>query len=260
MFFEELGIYYEIHGQGLPLVLLNGIMMNTLSWVDHIEKLRDRYQLIVYDMRDQGRSSRLEEGYDNNLHAEDLKRLLDHLGIAKAHIWGLSYGGQVALIFTLKYPRRVEKLVLSNTSAHVDQYLLSLGQMWKRAARLYDGEAFFDLALLPIYSRDFYNHHYDWLENRKKLFKDALTREWFDGFIRLASSNATYDIRTEISRIEHDVLLIAAREDIITPYAHMLEMSRTLPRAQIVCLPETGHAAFLEKIDTYCALIRGFLG
>jgi len=259
MFFDELGIYYEVHGQGPPLVLLNGIMMNTLSWVEHIEKLKDRYQLIVYDLRDQGRSSRLEEGYDNALHAEDLKRLLDHLNIPKTHIWGLSYGGQVALLFTLKYPERVEKLVLSNTSAYVDQYLLSLGQMWKRAARLYDGEAFFDLALLPIYSRNFYNHHYGWLEKRRQLFKDLLTRDWFDGFIRLASSNATYDIRAELSKIQHPVLLIAAQEDIITPYAQMLEMSRALIHSQIVCLTDTGHAAFLEKIDTFCTLIRGFL-
>ncbi len=259
MYFEELGIYYEIHGQGPPLVLLNGIMMNTLSWVDHIAKLKDRYQLIVYDMRDQGRSSRLEEGYDNALHAEDLKRLLDHLNIPKAHFWGLSYGGQVGLIFTLRYPEQVDKLVLSNTSAYVDKYLLALGEQWKRAARLYDGEAFFDLALPPIYSRNFYNHHYDWLEIRKKLFKEALTREWFDGFIRLASSNATYDIRAELSKIQHPVLLIAAREDIITPYAQMLEMSRALIHSQIVCLPDTGHAAFLEKMDTFCTLIRGFI-
>lgn len=259
MFFEELGIYYEIHGQGPPLVLLNGIMMNTLSWAEHIEKLKDRFRLIVYDMRDQGRSSRLEEGYDNGIHAEDLKRLLDHLNLPQTHLWGLSYGGQVSLIFTLRYPERVDKLVLSNTSAHVDQYLLALGEQWKRAARLYDGEAFFDLALPPIYSRNFYNQRYDWLENRKQLFKDALTREWFDGFIRLASSNATYDLRAELHQIKHPVLLLAAREDIITPYAQMLEMSRALTGSQFVCLPETGHAAFLEKIDTCCTLIRGFL-
>ena len=165
----------------------------------------------------------------------------------------------MALIFTLRYPERVDKLVLSNTSAHVDQYLLSLGEQWKRAARLYDGEAFFDLALPPIYSRAFYNHHYDWLENRRKLFKDALTREWFDGFIRLASSNAGYDIRAELPKIKHQALLIAAREDIITPYAQMLEMNQALGNSQIVCLPDTGHAAFLEKMDTFCTLIKGFL-
>ncbi|MCP4666544.1 MAG: alpha/beta fold hydrolase, partial [Deltaproteobacteria bacterium] len=148
MFLEDPGIYYEVHGQGRPLVLLNGIMMNTLSWVDHIEILKDQYELIIYDMRDQAQSGRLEEGYDISIHAEDLKKLLDHLDMDKTNVWGVSYGGQVGLILALKYPEMIDRLILSNTSAHVDQYLLSLGDMWKRAARLYDGEAFFDLALI----------------------------------------------------------------------------------------------------------------
>ena len=125
MFLEDPGLYYEVHGEGKPLVLLNGIMMNTLSWVDHIPDLKDRYQVITYDMRDQGQSGRLEEGYTIDVHAEDLKKLLDHLGIKKANILGVSYGGQVALIFSLGFPEMVEKLILSNTAAHVDQYLLS---------------------------------------------------------------------------------------------------------------------------------------
>ena len=260
MFLEDPGIYYEVHGQGRPLVLLNGIMMNTLSWVDHIERLKAHFQLIIYDMRDQGQSSRLAPGYDIGIHAEDLNKLLAHLDIDKANLWGVSYGGQVALIFSLRYPERVDKLILSNTSAYVDQYLLSLGQMWKRAAGGYDGEAFFDLALIPIYSRSFYNTRYDWLMSRRQLFKDFLTKEWFDGFIRLASSNETYDVRKEISGIKTQTLLIAAEEDIITPYRQMLEMSEVMPGSQIVCIPDTGHAAFLEKMDTICTLIKGFLG
>lgn len=259
MHLKDPGIYYEVHGSGKPLVLLNGIMMNTLSWADHIERLKDRYQLVVYDMRDQGRSARLEKGYDNGVHAEDLKKLLHHLKIEKANLWGLSYGGQVALLFALAYPELVDRLVLSNTSAYIDQYLLSMGEMWKRAARLYDGEAFFDLALIPIYSRNFYNNHYEWLMNRRQQFKDLLTKEWFDGFIRLASSNGAYDVRNELHLIKHETLLIAAKEDIITPYEQMLDMHGRMENSQLVCIPETGHAAFLEKIDTVCTLIRGFL-
>ncbi len=260
MYLEDPGLYYEVHGQGRPLVLLNGIMMNTLSWAEHIEKLKDHYQVIVYDMRDQAQSGRLEQGYDISIHAEDLKKLLAHLDLEKTDLFGLSYGGQVALIMALKYPEMIDRLILSNTSAYVDQYLLSMGEMWKRAARLYDGEAFFDLALIPIYSRSFYNNHYDWLANRRQLFKDVLTKEWFDGFIRLASSNETYDVRKEISGIHNQTLLIAAQEDIITPYSQMLEMNRVIPDSRIVCVPDTGHAAFLEKMDTICTLVKGFLG
>ncbi len=259
MLLENPGLYYEIHGEGEPLVLLNGIMMNTLSWAEHIPLLKDHYQVIVYDMRDQGQSARLKEGYDSSIHAEDLKKLLDHLGISRTNLFGASYGGQVAMIFALKYPEMVERLVLANTCAHVDQYLRSMGDMWKRAARLYDGEAFFDLALIPIYSRTFYNEQYDWLRNRRQVFKEYLTREWFDAFIRLASSNTHWDIRKEISAIKHATLLIAAQEDIITPYGQMLEMNRMMENSRIVCVPETGHGAILEKIDTICALIKGFI-
>ena len=259
MFLKDPGLYYEIHGEGKPLVLLNGIMMNTLSWAEHIPLLKDNYQIITYDMRDQGQSDRLEEGYQIGIHAEDLKKLMDHLDIQKANIMGVSYGGQVALIFTLMSPEMVEKLVLSNTAAHVDQYLLSMGQMWKRAAKLYDGEAFFDLALIPIYSRSFYNNNYDWLANRRGLFRDFLTKEWFDGFIRLASSNEHYDLRGKISNIDKETLLIAAEEDIITPPEQMLEMNRAMKNSQFVSIPDTGHAAFLEKRETFCTLIKGFL-
>jgi 3-oxoadipate enol-lactonase len=259
MYLENPGIYYEVHGQGEPLVLLNGIMMNTLSWADYIPLLKDHFKLIVYDMRDQGQSARLSEGYDISVHAEDLKILLDHLKIPRTHIFGVSYGGQAAMVFALKYGERVDRMVLANTSAHVDQYLRSMGDMWKRAARLYDGEAFFDLALIPIYSRSFYNTHYDWLKNRRRLFREFLTREWFDGFIRLASSNWDYDVRESLPRIKNPALLVAAEEDIITPYAQMLEMSRRLDNAQIVCVPKAGHGAVLEKMHTICMLTKGFL-
>ena len=259
MYLHDPGIYYEVHGEGKPLVLLNGIMMSTPSWVEHIERLKDRFQVIVYDMRDQGQSARLEEGYDNRIHVQDLKKLLVHLNIERADLWGVSYGGQVALLFTLDFPECVDRLVLSNTSAHIDRYLLSMGEMWKRAARLYDGEAFFDLALIPIYSRHFYNHNFDWLLNRRQVFKELLTKEWFDGFIRLASSNVDYDVRDQLSRIDHATLLIAAEEDMITPYEQMREINAKMSNSQLVCIPRTGHAAFLEKIGEVCTLIKGFL-
>ena len=180
MFLEDPGLYYETHGDGKPLIMLNGIMTNTMSWAEHIGRLGGNRQLILYDMRDQGQSDRMAPGYDITVHVEDMRKLLVSLDIAKTDIMGVSYGGQVGLLFALKYPDMVDRLVLANTTDHMDQYLLSLGEMWKRAARLYDGEAFFDIALTPIYSRNFYNNHYDWLAQRRELFRDLLTREWFD--------------------------------------------------------------------------------
>ncbi|WP_206076292.1 alpha/beta fold hydrolase [Marinitoga lauensis] len=197
-----MGIYYEIHGEGYPLVLMNGIMMNTASWKEHINILKKYFKVIVYDMRDQGRSIKMKKNYNIDIHADDLYKFLNYLNLDKVNLLGLSYGGQVAEIFAIKYPEKINKLILSNTTYKVDKFLVSIGKSWNVAARLYDGEKFFDLALPFIYSKDFYNNNFDWLQNRKKLFKKLLTKDWFDAFIRLSSSNLTFDVTNELSKIK----------------------------------------------------------
>lgn len=259
MFFEELGIYYEVYGEGKPLILLNGIMMSTASWSEHIKILSKYFKVIVYDMRDQGKSSKVKNEYDISLHSEDLKKLIDYLGIEKVNLLGLSYGGQVAEIFASKYPKYIDKLILSNTTYKVDNYLSSIGNAWKVAAKTYDGEKFFDLALPFIYSKTFYNDNYQWMLNRRKIFKELLTKEWFDSFIRLASSNINFDVSNDLEKIQCETLLIAADEDIITPISDMEHIKSKIPNSEMIIIKNYGHAVFLEKIDTYCNIIKGFL-
>ena len=259
MFSEKLGINYNISGNGKPIVLLNGIMMSVPSWAEHVKYLEKDFQVITYDMKDQGKSRYVDYQYDISMHVQDLRDLLTEIGIKKASLVGLSYGGQVAQLFALKHPEMVDKLVLSNTISHVDNFLKSIGQAWKASAATYDGEFFFDVSLPFIYSRYFYQSNYEWLMNRRKLFKATLTKQWFDGFIRLASSNETFDIREEIKNITAPTLLIGADEDIATPYLEMLKMNEKIPQSQIICIPKTAHAMFLEKLPLFCDLVKGFL-
>lgn len=259
MFFEELGIYYEVYGEGNPLILLNGIMMNTVSWLEHIRFLSKYFKVIVYDMRDQGKSEKLNEEYNISIHSEDLKKLIDYLGFKKVNLLGLSYGGQVAEIFASKYPEYIDKLILSNTTYRVDNFLASIGEAWKVAAKSYNGEIFFDLALPFIYSKTFYNYNFEWLQNRRKIFKELLTKEWFDSFIRLASSNTTFDVSDDLEKIKCETLLIAADEDIITPISDMMYINNKIKNSELIIIKNAGHAAFLEKLNTYCNLIKGFL-
>lgn len=259
MFLEDIGLYYEINGEGKSLVLLNGIMMNALSWKDHIPKFKKGYQIITYDMRDQGQSTRLKEGYTIDVHVEDLKRLLDHLNIEKVTLLGVSYGSQVALLFALKYPERVEKMILPNATDHIDNYLKAIGEVWKIAAKSYDGETFFDLALPFIYSRPFYDSNLNWLMDRRKMFKKTLTEPWFDGLYRLASSNADYDIRDRIHEIDKEVLFISGDEDFITPHNHMMEMHNKISNSTLIELEGTGHALFFERINDFMNIINDFI-
>ncbi len=102
-------LYYEIRGQGHPLVLIHGGFMDRRMWDGQFDFFAQKYKVIRYDIRGYEKSDKAAGSYS---HIEDLRRLLDFLGVAKPHLLGLSLGGQIAVDFTLEHPDRVDSLIL----------------------------------------------------------------------------------------------------------------------------------------------------
>ncbi|HDJ29526.1 MAG TPA: alpha/beta hydrolase [Candidatus Acetothermia bacterium] len=253
-------IYYEVHGEGAPILFLNGIMMNTISWAYLVPVISQQFQLILMDFRDQGRSSRMSAEYSLDIHVGDVLALLDELGLPKVHLLGLSYGGQVALKFTLAHQDRLHTLILPNTNNYITNHLSEIGKAWEVAAALNDGEKFFKLAIPFIYSRSFYARALDQLHARQEMFKEMLTKEWFEAFIRLSHSTNNFRVSPEeLERITVPTLLIGAEDDIITPVELMRAMHEKIKGSEFVVIPEAGHGAFLEKADEFLTLILGFV-
>lgn len=106
--FGNKSIYYEEYGQGEPLILLNGIMMSCMSWAEFIEPFSTHNRLILVDFLDQGRSARMDDcvEYSQAIQVEVVYSLMKHLNLKKASIMGISYGGEVALRFAVKYQEK----------------------------------------------------------------------------------------------------------------------------------------------------------
>ena len=96
--------FYEIYGDGVPLVFIHGIGACNKLWQPQIEPFSKRFKVISYDVRGHGKSSGFHEKYTIKLFASDLKVLLDSLGITKAHLCGLSMGGLIDYMKALRYP------------------------------------------------------------------------------------------------------------------------------------------------------------
>lgn len=109
-------MYYEIHGSGEPLVLIEGLGYATWMWYEQIEVLSKHFKVIVFDNRGVGKTEMPDEEYTIELFAADTAELLDALEIKKAHILGVSMGGYVAQEFALRYPEYVDKLILCSTT------------------------------------------------------------------------------------------------------------------------------------------------
>jgi len=257
---DGLELYYEEHGRGEPVVLLAGIMMNTASWAQHVPVLAQHVRPLLLDLRDQGRSAKMTAPYKLDAHVPDVVGLLDHVGLDVAHLVGLSYGGQVAQRVALAHPERVQSLVLVNTNHYIPNHLAEIGRAWATAAALHDGERFFQLAIPFIYSSAFYRDHLEALRQRQAMFKSLLTREWFEGFIRLCQSTEGAALSEEdLGKIRMPTLLIGADEDIVTPVRLMEEMHRAIPGAEFATIPGAGHGAFLERAGEFLTLLLGFL-
>ncbi len=105
-------LYYEVLGEGHPLVLLHGGYMDRRMWDDQFAVFAGHNKVIRYDIRGFGRTEMPQVPYSD---VQDLYELLNHLRIEKTHLLGLSYGGMTALDFTLEYPERVDALILVGT-------------------------------------------------------------------------------------------------------------------------------------------------
>ncbi|MBI4562512.1 MAG: alpha/beta fold hydrolase [Candidatus Rokubacteria bacterium] len=131
---DRVRIHYEEHGRGFPLVLAYGIGGNATMWGPNIQALSACYRLILWDPRGHGRSESPEDParYSFRRWALDLRDLLDHLGIRKAYVGGLSMGGGIATRFTLLHPKRAAALIITN-SASASGLPLSVENLLMRA-------------------------------------------------------------------------------------------------------------------------------
>ncbi|MCY1295367.1 3-oxoadipate enol-lactonase 2 [compost metagenome] len=109
------GTSYLATGQGHPVVLIHGVGLNKEMWGGQMVGLAPQFQVIAYDMLGHGASPRPEPGTGLLGYAEQLRELLEHLGLRQATVIGFSMGGLVARAFALHYPQHLEGLVILNS-------------------------------------------------------------------------------------------------------------------------------------------------
>ena len=116
---DRVRIYYEEHGEGTPLVLAYGIGGNADLWDTNRDALAAQHRLVLWEPRGHARSDSPDDPakYSFTRWVLDLKAVLDHLRIPRAHVGGLSLGAGIATRFTLKFPRRVRSLLVTNSSS-----------------------------------------------------------------------------------------------------------------------------------------------
>jgi len=113
----DINLSYEVHGTGQPLILITGFASAQNVWYVQVRAFSKFYRVVTLDNRGFGKSDKPPGAYTTRMLAGDTIALMDHLGIQKAHVLGGSMGGMAAQEIAIEHPERLDKLILSSTSA-----------------------------------------------------------------------------------------------------------------------------------------------
>jgi len=262
----DVSLYYETAGQGPPCVLVHGGPgVGHPGRLTQYAPLGDLVQLIAYDHRGHGRSSKApEETYTQEQLARDLHGLCGALGIDRPILLGASAGGFISLIYATAHPASPRALILVGTSpsrafmprATANMERLGTPPMRDAYRRLWDGSiddpAEFQRAfetIQPMYYHD------------KRRAPASLAGRDFDPVTRraLIRDYARYDVRDGLGRIRVPTWVGVGRHDWICPVPESEEIARRIPGAELHVFEHSGHSPQAEETAAFMEGVRAFL-
>jgi 3-oxoadipate enol-lactonase len=252
-------IYYEQHGwenEGAQvLVLSNGVLMSTASWVYQTPVFSKHYRLLLYDCRGMWQSEHPPGPYSMEMHADDLAALLDGLGVEQAHVAGASYGAEISMLFALKYPARTRSLIAATAVSQVDPVLEGVIGSWIAAARARDP----DLLLQVVYPLTFSEAWIAANQAALDLARERYGRLDYDAFLELLLSFSRLDVTAELHKITAPTLVLVGEDDLVKPRKYSEIIAREIPGAEFAVVPHAGHAVMWEQAGVFNTLVLGFL-
>jgi len=258
-FAESNGIkfYYEIYGEGEPVVLISGLGSPLGSWETQIPIYSDKFKVIVFDNRGIGRSEVTEPGFTISDMADDTIGLLDNLGINSATFIGKSMGGMITQRIGIKYPERVNKLVIGCSAASRDEVgnlLLSAGREVATKAGM---KAVWITGLFYGYTREYIEKNIDMIKGFLNEIPED--EEVLKGYLGQSAACEGHYSLDEIHSIRADTLVMYGNKDLIMSPKKSVEMAEKIPNCRLRGFSDVGHGFWREKQEEVDKLVMEFL-
>ncbi len=251
-------IAYKIYGAGDPLIMCMGYATNMDLWsIDAIEILKNKYQLIVFDYRGMGYSTNADTTFTIGTLADDVNELLGNLNIPRAHVLGWSMGGYVAQMFAIKYPEKVNKLVLYASDCG-DTITVNPSQ---DIIDILSNPTSTPLELLSTLFPD------DWLATHPEPWKylpDAI--EPYNNETIGLQYYAIQDWLSpgggsvgQLNQLNKPVLLICGLQDKVVPSINSTMLADSIRTASIIKVQDSGHGMMYQMPETFANYVLTFL-
>ena len=244
-------IYFEVAGDGDEVVVLgHGLGGNHAVWFQQVPVLGERYRVVTWDQRGFGMSSNRAGASGPPAAVNDLRAVLDHLSIERAHLVGQSMGGWAVVGFALRSPERVRSIVLADTIAGIGNEAIGAAMRTPSGRVVEPGVVGAHRAVGPSFDRT-----PAFLYQQLGGFRTDL-----DEADMIGKLFSTHHAADDVSRLAVPVLCIVGSEDDLMPPAAIREVAAVFRDARVVEIAGAGHSPYFERPDEWNAAVLDFLG
>ena len=240
---------------GKPMVVFaNSLGTDARIWDEVVSRLPDTLGTLLYDKRGHGLSDAPRGPYSIEDHARDLLSLLDHVGIERCALVGLSIGGMIAQAVAAGHPDRVAALVLCDTAARIGDAATWNARIDTVERQGVDaiGDSVMERWFTPAYrSRE---------PAAVRGWRTMLTRQSPQGYAATCATVRDTDLRTAAATIRVPTLCVVGAQDLSTPPDLVRGTADLIPNARFEIIPEAGHIPCVEQPDALATLILDHLG
>jgi 3-oxoadipate enol-lactonase len=253
-------IAYWLDGDGAPsrpwLVFAHALGHDHTMWDAQVGAFGRACNILRYDLRGHGRSEAPPGDYTLEQLADDLRGLLDAVGIRRCHFVGLSLGAMVGLAAAIRSPLRYASLTLAAAATGLSPQLRPTWDQRIAAVRSPRGmDAVIDVTLSRWFTAAFFATRAADVAHAAQV----LRRTPVAGYAGCVAAMSRGDLAPRLSAIDCPVLVMAGDDDHAMPLAHAEEIVRSLPQARLHRIPGAAHLSNIEQADDFNATLRDFL-
>jgi len=252
-------LHWSERGSGDPLICVMGLGADQRAWVFQLEPFSEAFRTIVFDNRDCGQSSLVDEDYDLDDMAGDTLALADELGLESFHLLGISMGAAICQHAALRAPARVRTLTLAAAWGGASA---TYGEMrarnWAREVSRASREEFLETMMLLTLSERFFDIP-GGVKQFKKLALAAPHAQPPEAFARQSRASARHDVRDRLAELTMPVHVISGANDVLIPPWKQQELAALIPGAKLTVLEGVAHSMNLDGAEAFTAAVLDFL-
>ncbi len=251
--------FFLDEGDGRVVLFVHGFPLDHSMWDGQRRGLRDRFRVVIPDLRGFGRSELTGDSLTLADLADDLAALLDHIGAAGPIVYcGLSMGGYIAFEFARRHRARLEKLILCDTRALPDSPEQAAARLTMVTTVLTEGPRLLVEMMLPrLFGPQTNEDHPEIVDQIRNTMLATSSRTIAAAQRMMANRPDSTDL---LPLLDLPTLVLVGEHDLISPASEMRAIAEALPQGQFVQIPGIGHMAPLEAPDAVNAALLQFLG